>query len=97
MTYVFDAASIAAGGQQVPYPTGTITSASLLIDVEGTADLTNMPSTAICRCVADDGKGDVEERLQEGRLEDVHDPKFKNQGQCVKFLVHGRNAAKKTA
>jgi hypothetical protein len=30
-------------------------------------------------------------------MEDVTSPAFKNQGQCVKFLIHGRNAAKKSA
>jgi hypothetical protein len=38
-TYTFTAATIAAGGNQIPVPTGTITSADVLIDVQGTADL----------------------------------------------------------
>src|SRR6202008_22232 len=38
-TYTFDAATIAAGGNQVPVPSGTINSAEVLIDVQGTADL----------------------------------------------------------
>ena len=38
-TYVFNAATIAAGGNQVPLPTGTITAADVLIDVQGTADV----------------------------------------------------------
>jgi hypothetical protein len=42
VTYTFNAATIAAGGGQVPVPTGTITSADVLIDVQGTADLTNI-------------------------------------------------------
>ena len=33
---------VAAGGQQVPTPTGTISAADVLIDVQGTADLTNI-------------------------------------------------------
>ena len=36
-------------------------------------------------------------RVQEGRLEELLEPAFKNQGQCVKYLVHGRNAANKSA
>lgn len=52
-TYTFTAATLAAAGQQVPFPTGTITSAELLIDVQGTADVgkikfngvTEMPKT----------------------------------------------------
>src|SRR5205085_100760 len=41
-TYTFTAATIAAGGNQVPFPTGTITGADVLIDVQGTADLSNI-------------------------------------------------------
>lgn len=42
VTYTFTAATIAAGGNQVPVPTGTISSASVLIDVQGTADVSNI-------------------------------------------------------
>jgi hypothetical protein len=38
-TYTFTAATIAAGGNQVPVPAGTINAASVLIDVQGTADV----------------------------------------------------------
>jgi hypothetical protein len=41
-TYTFTAATIAAAGNQVPFPTGTITGLSVLIDVQGTADLTRI-------------------------------------------------------
>src|SRR5205807_3664497 len=41
-TYTFNAATIAAGGNQVPFPTGTITAVDVLIDVQGTADLSNI-------------------------------------------------------
>jgi hypothetical protein len=41
-TYTFTAATLAAAGQQVPLPTGTITSVEVLIDVQGTADLSNI-------------------------------------------------------
>ena len=42
VTYVFTAATLAAGGQQVATPTGTIQFVSVLIDVEGKADLTKI-------------------------------------------------------
>lgn len=42
MTYTFTAATLAAAGNQVPLPTGTITSAEALIDVQGTADLSKI-------------------------------------------------------
>jgi hypothetical protein len=41
-TYTFDAATIAAGGNQVPLPAGTITSAGIVLDVQGTADLSRI-------------------------------------------------------
>lgn len=41
-TYTFTAATLAASGQQVPNPTGTITSADVLIDVQGSADIANV-------------------------------------------------------
>ncbi len=41
-TYTFTAATLAAAGQQVPTPTGTVQSVSVLIDVQGVADLTNI-------------------------------------------------------
>src|SRR5436853_864973 len=39
VTYTFNAATLAAAGQQVPTPTGTITGVEVLIDVQGTADV----------------------------------------------------------
>jgi hypothetical protein len=41
-TYRFTARTLAAGGQQVATPTGTISSAEVLIDVQGMADITNV-------------------------------------------------------
>jgi hypothetical protein len=41
-TYTFNAATIAAGGNQLPVPAGTINAASVLIDVQGTADVTRV-------------------------------------------------------
>ena len=38
-TYTFTAATLAAAGNQVPFPTGTISSMDILIDVQGTADV----------------------------------------------------------
>ena len=41
-TYTFNAATIAAAGNQVPLPAGTITSAGIVLDVQGTADLSRI-------------------------------------------------------
>ena len=96
-TYTITAATLAAAGQQVPTPTGTVQSVSLLIDVQGTADLTNVTFNGKLQKVAGGGKGDVARPCKKGGWKTFTNPTFKNQGQCVKFLVHGRNAAKKTA
>src|SRR5581483_4048866 len=41
-TYTFTAQTLAAAGNQVPFPTGTIKSVDVLIDVQGSADLSNI-------------------------------------------------------
>lgn len=46
-TYTFTAATIAAGGTQVPVPTGTINSAEVLIDVQGVADVKDITVNGI--------------------------------------------------
>src|SRR5579864_2145743 len=51
-TYTFTAATIAAGGNQVPVPTGTITSAQVLIDVQGVADVKNVTVNGIAQNIA---------------------------------------------
>lgn len=93
-TYTFTAATLAAAGQQVPTPTGTIQSVSVLIDVQGTADLTKITFNGKLQKLAP-GKADFARPCKKGGWKSFTNPTFKNQGQCVKFLVHGRNAAKK--
>lgn len=95
-TYTFTAATLAAAGQQVPTPTGTIQSISVLIDVQGTADLTNVTVNGKLQKLAP-GTADFARPCKKGGWKSFTNPKFKNQGQCVKYLVHGRNAAKKHA
>lgn len=96
VTYTFSAATLAAAGQQVPTPTGTIESVSVLIDVQGTADLTKITVNGNLQKLAP-GQADFARPCKKGGWKTFTNPAFKNQGQCVKYLVHGRNAAKKTA
>lgn len=96
VTYTFTAATLAAAGQQVPTPTGAIESVSVLIDVQGTADLTKVTFNDRLQKLAP-GKADFARPCKKGGWKSFSNPTFKNQGQCVKYLVHGRNAAKKTA
>ena len=96
VTYTFTAATLAAAGQQVPTPTGTIEFLSVLIDAQGTADLTNITVNGKVQRLAP-GKADFARPCKRGGWKSFTSPAFKNQGQCVKYLVHGRNAAKRTA
>ncbi len=95
-TYTFTAATLAAAGQQVPTPTGMVESVSLLIDVQGTADITNVTFNGKLQKLAP-GKADFARPCKKGGWRDFTSPTFKNQGHCVKYVVHGRNAAKKSA
>lgn len=74
-TYTFDAASIAAAGNQVPFPTGTIQSISILIDVEGVADISNITVNGV-KQLPD------KELCKNGGWQNFQ-PAFKNQGECV--------------
>ena len=94
-TYTFTAATLAAAGQQVPTPTGTIESVSVLIDVQGMADLTSITFNGKLQKLAS-GTSDFARPCKKGGWKSFTSPTFKNQGQCVKYLVHGRNAAKKS-
>jgi hypothetical protein len=95
VTYVFTAATLAAAGQQVATPTGTIDFVSVLIDVQGTADLTNIVVNGKKQKPESASKG-LMAACKNGGWKTFTNPKFKNQGQCIKYVVHTRNAAKKT-
>jgi hypothetical protein len=95
-TYTFNAATLAAAGQQVPTPTGTVQFVSVLIDVQGTADLTKIMFNGKLQKLAP-GRADFARPCKKGGWKTFTSPTFKNQGQCVKYLVHGRNATKKSA
>ena len=98
VTYLFTAATLAANGQQVPTPTGTIQSVSVLIDIEGKADLTKITLNGKAQKVSK-GHGNqlASAPCKQGGWKAFTSPTFKNQGQCVKYMVHGRHAAKKAA
>ena len=88
-TYTFTAATIAAGGNQVPVPTGTITSADVLIDVQGTADLRDITLNGVKQVpvVSNDDKN----KCKKGGWKSFDHPHFKNQGQCIKFMKHHKH------
>jgi hypothetical protein len=88
VTYTFDAASIAAGGNQVPVPTGTITSVEVLIDVQGTADLTHIVVNGVEQVPATATGPATKADCKKGGWKSFTDPTFRNQGQCVAYVNH---------
>lgn len=91
-TYTFTAASLAAAGQQVPTPTGTISDASVLIDVQGTADLSSIMVNGQLEKPAPRTEGDhgFAAACKKGGWKSFTAPSFRNQGQCVSFMAHHR-------
>jgi len=92
-TYTFTAATIAAGGNQVEVPTGTITSADVLIDVQGTADLRDITLNDVKQVPVSVVKGNANQ-CKHGVLKTLTNTHFKNQGQCVKHMNALKNQAK---
>jgi hypothetical protein len=85
-TYTFTPATVAAAGNQVPFPAGTITSVDVLIDVQGTADLSNITvnGQAEVPTVGPTGK----DQCKKGGWKSFTSPHFKNQGSCVSWFEH---------
>jgi hypothetical protein len=70
VTDTVTAATLAADGSQVPLPTGAISSAEILIDVQGTADVSNITVNGQVRDAAPGTRRRICS-VQEGRVEDV--------------------------
>jgi hypothetical protein len=90
VTYNFDAASIAAAGGQVPFPTGTITDVAVLLDVQGTADVSNITVNGTSEVPAPvvTGPPTTKSACMHGGWKSFTNPSFKNQGQCVSYVAH---------
>jgi len=93
-TYTFDPTTLAAGGQQVPNPTGTISAVDVLIDVQGTADLSNIVFNGVVQApkVVPTSK----DQCRRDGWKTFTDPKFKNQGQCISYVAHHTTHGKKS-
>ena len=87
-TYTFTAATLAAAGQQVPTPTGTITQVEVLIDVQGSADLSNIMFNGVTQVPAPIASPTSKAQCKHGGWKTFTSPSFKNQGQCVSFVEH---------
>jgi hypothetical protein len=90
-TYTFDAASIAAGG--ITFPTGTISSVDVLLDIQGSAHLTNITFNGVTQvpAVTTVGPPTSKSACKHGGWKTFNNPTFKNQGRCVSYVAsHGR-------
>jgi hypothetical protein len=87
VTYTFTAATIAAAGNQIPVPTGTISSVDVLIDVQGSADLSNITFNGQTE-VPVTGAPTAADQCKHGGWKSFTSPSFKNQGQCVSWVQH---------
>ena len=88
-TYTFTPATLAAAGNQVPFPTGTIESISVLIDVEGIADITGITVNGQVQVPT---VQTAKDQCKDGGWQSFSSPAFKNQGDCVSyFATGGRN------
>ena len=85
-TYTFTAATLAAAGQQVPTPTGTISSASIVLDVQGSADLTNITFNGVTEVAA--ATPGSKQECKHGGWKSLG---FRNQGQCVSTFERETN------
>src|SRR3954468_8259121 len=77
VTYTFNAATLAAAGQQVPTPTGTITGVEVLIDVQGSADLSGITFNGVAQ-VPLVGPPTSKEQCKHGGWKNFTNPTFKN-------------------
>jgi hypothetical protein len=88
VTYTFTAAD------GFPSPiTGTIQAVDVLIDVEGTADLTNIMVNGVTE-VPLVGPPTSKDQCKHGGWQTFNNPSFKNQGQCVAYVNHHNGKGK---
>jgi hypothetical protein len=89
-TYTFTPQTIADAGGQVAFPTGTITSIDVLIDVQGTADLSAITVNGTVEVPI--AGPTAKSQCKKGGWRNFTSPSFKNQGQCVAWYEHHRTA-----
>jgi hypothetical protein len=71
---------------------GTITAVDVLIDVQGTADLTKITVNGVLQ--VPQPSGDQTKQCKKGGWKTFTSPSFKNQGQCVSHFRHQLNDAR---
>jgi hypothetical protein len=94
VTYTFTPATIAAGGNQTTFPSGTITGVDVLIDVQGTADLSHITVNGVEEVPVPTVNGPTSKsQCKKGGWRTFTSPTFRNQGQCVSWYEHHRSAS----
>ena len=89
LTYTFNAASIAAAG--LLFPTGTITDAAVLLDVQGSADVSGdhrQRHAPRCPHRSSSAPPTSKSACKHGGWKSFTNPSFKNQGKCVSYVAH---------
>jgi hypothetical protein len=90
-TYTFTAETLAAAGQQVPMPTGTIRSVQIVLDVQGSADLAQIAVNGVSQVPAP-VVPTSKDACKHGGWRSFDHPSFRNQGQCVSWFNHHAKA-----
>ena len=97
-TYNFTLADLLSINSTLP-PPGTITNASVIIDVQGTADVSKIFVNGVLQVPASGGgtggPPTAKDQCKNGGWKTFTSPSFKNQGQCVSFVEHQMHSAKK--
>jgi hypothetical protein len=91
-TYNFTLADLLRINPTLP-PPGTITDAAVIIDVQGTADVTRIFVNGMREVPAGTGPASKGE-CKKGGWKTFINPSFKNQGQCVSFFERQSHTAK---
>ncbi len=92
-TYTFTPATITAGG--FTPPSGNITSASVIIDVQGSADISKIAFNGQAEVPAPATSPGSKAACKHGGWRTFTQPHFRNQGQCVAWVAtHGRHGGK---
>jgi hypothetical protein len=93
-TYTFTPAALMAAG--LPVPTGAISSMDVLVDVQGTADISNITVNGTLEKPVPP-RVNAGAKCKKGAWKTYADPKFKNQGACVSHFMHQLNQARHDA
>ncbi len=92
-TYTFTPGALAGAG--LPVPVGNVTSASVIIDVQGSADISKIAYNDQAEVPVPATSPGSKDACKHGGWRTFTQPHFRNQGQCVAWVAtHGRHGGK---